>query len=707
MKKDHDYRYTQNRELSWLRFNQRILSEAKAASTPLMERVKFAEIFTNNLDEFFMVRVGSLSDLKLMTQEHIDNKTGATPQQQLDDIFEACIPLYRQRDKIYSTLEGSMRTCNIVRFNPDELEGKAKKQVDKWFNNSVLPLLSPQVIDMHHPFPHLPNKSLNVFLTIETEAGRVFGIIPLPQNMPRLFRIDEPGIHYVLLEDVLLAYAERVFRNITISHRSIISITRNADNAPEDENYEVDDDYRQLMKKVIKKRTRLAPVRLEIQGEQDQLLEDFLCEELELTHEQVFYSKTPLKLNYIYSLIDMLTPESRAALCNPEYTPRRPISLHQGEKIIPQILKRDVILFYPYDSMEPFLQLIKEAAGDPNVRSIRITIYRLAAKAKLVEYLCAAAEAGKEVTVIMELRARFDEQANIRWAERMEDAGCTVLYGQMGIKVHSKLCQITRMEKGKLQYITQVGTGNYNEKTAKIYTDLSLMTADPVIGADATALFQNVAMGNMQGKYDKLIASPFMLRDKVIELIDEQIALGSEGYIFLKLNSITDRQIMDKLAEASCAGVQIDMNIRGICCILPGIPGLTENIRVFSVVGQYLEHARIYCFGRDRETAKLYIASADFMTRNTEKRVEVGCPVQSEQTRKRVFAIIDEFMADNGMARTMDADGSYRRIKTSEMERKCQLRFMQDAIDEAPPVEVKRPSLKKKILKWLIAKLED
>ncbi len=702
MRQDYDYRYTQNRELSWLRFNQRILSEAKDNSAPLMERVKFVEIFTNNLDEFFMVRVGSLTDLSLMTQEHYDNKTGMTAKEQLSAIFEACQPLYRQRDKIYSSLEAQMRTCNICRLSINELEGKSRKQVDKWFKNNVLPLLSPQVIDMHHPFPHLPSKSLNVFLTIEDEGKAMFGMIPVPQDVPRIFVLEEPGIHYVLLEDVLLAYAEQVFRNVRILASSIISITRNADNAPEDENFDVDDDYRQLMKKVIKKRTRLAPVRLEIQGENNSALERFLCEELKLTSEQVFYSKSPLKLNYIYSLMDALAPESAAALCNPEYTPRWPVCLRQGEKIIPQILRRDALLFYPYDSMEPFLQLIKEAATDPLVHSIRITIYRLAAKAKLVEYLCAAAEAGKDVTVIMELRARFDEQNNIRWAERMEEAGCTILYGQMGIKVHSKICQITRMEKGKLQYITQVGTGNYNEKTAKIYTDLSLMTADPVVGADAAALFQNIATGDMMGHYDKLLASPFQLRDSVIELIDEEIAKGSEGYIFLKLNSLTDRKIMDKLAEASSAGVKIDMNIRGICCLLPGIEGLTENINVFSVVGQYLEHSRIYCFGKDRATAKLYIASADFMTRNTEKRVEIGCPVESEHTRRKIFVIIDEMMADTGMARTMDEKGVYHKIKVDGLERKSQIRFMQDAIDEALPVEITRTPFKQRLLEWLI-----
>ncbi len=707
MKPEYDYRYTQNRELSWLRFNQRILSEAKDNTTPLMERVKFVEIFTNNLDEFFMVRVGSLTDLSLMTQEHYDNKTGMSAAEQLDAIFEACQPLYRQRDKIFAGLESQMRTCSICRLSPNNLEGKARKQVDKWFKNSVLPLLSPQVIDMHHPFPHLPSKSLNVFLTIEDEGKIMFGMIPVPQEMPRWFRIDAPGVHYVLLEDVLLTYAEQIFRNVNITQRSIISITRNADNAPEDENYDVDDDYRLLMKKVIKKRTRLAPVRLEIQGDANPALQRFLCEELNLTAAQVFYSKTPLKLNYVYGLMDVLSPESAAVLCNPEYTPRWPICLHQGEKIIPQVLKRDAMLFYPYDSMEPFLQLIREAASDPQVRSIRITIYRLAAKAKLVEYLCAAAEDGKDVTVIMELRARFDEQNNIRYAERMEEAGCTVLYGQMGIKVHSKLCQIARMDKGGLQYITQIGTGNYNEKTAKIYTDLSLITADPVIGADAAAVFQNIAMGNMSGVYEKLLASPYQLRDRVIELIEGEIAKGSEGYIFLKLNSLTDRRIMDKLAEASQAGVKIDMNIRGICCLLPGIAGLTENIKVFSVVGQYLEHSRIYCFGKDRETAKLYIASADFMTRNTEKRVEIAAPVESEQTRRKVFVIIDEMMADNAMARTMDEKGAYHRIKTDDFERKCQIRFMQDAIDEAPPVEVKRPSIKQKLLKWMIAQLQE
>ncbi len=702
MNTEVDTRYTQNRELSWLRFNQRVLEEARDAAVPLMERMKFVEIFTNNLDEFFMVRVGSLTDMTLLKQTHVDNKSGDTPAQQLEAIFRACPPLYHQRDKVFSQLENQLRTCNICRMDVNALEGKARKQVEHWFREDILPLLSPQVIDMHHPFPHLPSKSLNIALALKVDGHTSFGIIPVPQDLPSFLRLEGTGIRFVLLEDVLLAYADQVFQAVEVTQKAVISVTRNADIAPEDEAYDVDEDYRQLMKKVVKKRTRLAPVRLEIQGSASPVLEDFLCQKLNLSSVQVFYSKAPLKLDYVYSVIDLLPPESAAALCEPPYTPRWPVSLRQNERLIPQILRRDVLLFYPYDSMEPFLQLVREAAGDPCVRSIKITIYRLDSKTKLVEYLCAAAEDGKDVTVVMELRARFDEQNNIQWAERMEEAGCTVLYGSEGIKVHSKICQITRKERGQLQYITQVGTGNYNEKTAKLYTDLSLITADPVIGADGAVLFQNIATVNLKGHYQKLLVSPFQLRDRVMALIDGEIAKGSEGYIFLKLNSLTDRKLIDKLAAASQAGVKIVMNIRGICCLRPGVPGLTENITVFSIVGRYLEHSRIYCFGWDRSTAALYISSADFMTRNTERRVEIACPVEDETTRRKLFAIMDELMADNEKARVMDSAGEYHHVKTSQPPRRCQLRFMQNPLDVPPPEEPRRQRRRQRLLHWFV-----
>ncbi|MCD8191401.1 MAG: polyphosphate kinase 1 [Oscillospiraceae bacterium] len=682
MSKEIDTRYTQDRELSWLRFNERVLDEAKDESVPLIERLKFAAIFTSNLDEFFMIRVGSLHDMTLIKETHIDNKTGQTPQQQLQAIFKAVGPLYKQRDRVMDELTARCRACNICAIPVSELDDKEEKQVSRWFENEVRPILSPQVVDIYHPFPHLPSKGLSIALKLSRDGREEFGILPVPSSLPPLLRLDERGVHYVLTEDVLLSCAERVFDRFTVTERAVISVTRNADIAPEDEAYDVAEDFRQHMRKVMKKRARLAPVRLEIQGEAGEAMTIFLCRQLNLTREQVFFTRAPIKLDYVFSLASLLPKESVNALCYPPYTPVFSPLLRRNEKIMPQVLHRDVLLSYPYESMEPFISLIAEAAADSSVLSIKITIYRLSDRARLAELLCAAAESGKQVTVLMELRARFDEQNNIGWAERMEEAGCTVLHGSEGIKVHSKICLITRRERGRVRYITQIGTGNYNEKTAKQYTDLCLITADQEIGEDAAELFRNLATANFRGSYRRLLVSPFALRDRVIELIDGEKAKGREGYIFLKLNSLTDRTLIDKLAEASQAGVEITMNIRGICCLLPGVKGLTDHVRVFSIVGRYLEHSRIYCFGKGEE-AQLYISSADFMTRNTERRVEAACPVLSPPLRRRIQHMIEEMCLDNVKSRVMLPDGSYRCPSRAGEMRCCQEIFQTEALTAA------------------------
>ncbi len=695
-----DTRYTQDRELSWLRFNERVLQEAQDEGVPLIERLKFAAIFSSNLDEFFMVRVGSLHDMTLIKEEHIDNKTGKTPQQQLDDIFKAVIPLYKQRDKVLRELEGRCRACNICRMSYDELDDKAKKQADSWFEDEVWPILSPQIVDTHHPFPHLPNKGLSIALILQRDSRQLLGILPVPDSLPPFLRLEERGVHYILTEDVLLNNADQIFDQFKIVDRAVICVTRNADISPEDEAYDVDMDFRQHMQKIVKKRKHLMPVRLEVQNGKKEELVDILCKRLNLAREQVFHVRMPIHLDYLYKIEKMLPKESAAALCYPAYTPRFSPALVKDEKIMPQVEKQDVLLFYPYDSMEPFLRMVSEAAFDPSVISIKITIYRLAARARLTEYLCAAAENGKHVTVVMELRARFDEQNNIQWAERMEEAGCTLLYGIEGIKVHSKVCLITKREHGKVKYITQIGTGNYNEKTAEQYTDLCLITANQSIGEDASLLFQNIATGNLNGKYDYLLVSPFALRERVMELIDDEIKKGNEGCVFLKLNSLTDRKIIDKLAEASQAGVKIVMNIRGICCMLPGIEGLTENIEVFSIVGRYLEHPRIYCFGKG-ENAKLYISSADFMTRNTERRIEVACPVLDEQCRERLFYIIDELQKDNVKARLMKSDGTYTSKKDGGLPHSCQEVFQQEQFPTPQKQDGQTNGLFRRFVSWL------
>ncbi len=665
-----DTRYTQERELSWLRFNERVLAEARDETVPLFERLKFAAIFTSNLDEFFMIRVGSISDMTLSKEHHVDSKSGLTPNQQLQAICKAVPALYKQRDKIVSQLEKRLRACNICALTVDELDGKERKQAERWFRDYAAPVLSPMVVDSHHPFPHLPSKNLTVVLTLRQGGERRFGLVPIPRALPAFCQLEERGLRYLLTEQIVLSFADSLFENCQVEEKHVISVTRNADISPEDEDYDVGEDFRAHMLKVLKKRARLAPVRLEVQGSPSDELLDYLCPRLGLGREFVFTSKAPLAMGYVYALEGRLPPESAAALCYPPHTPRWPASLYQNERMIPQILRRDALLFYPYHSMEPFLHLIKEAANDPAVLSIKITIYRLASTAKLVEYLAAAAENGKDVTVLMELRARFDEQANIAWAQRLEEAGCTILYGFERYKVHSKLCLITRREKGRIQYITQIGTGNYNEKTARLYTDFCLLTASPAIGADAAAFFQNMSTSNLTGEYRQLLAAPHSLKPRLLELMDEEIEKARRGErcgIFIKVNSVTDRELIDKLAQASQAGVPVTLNVRGICCLRPGVPGLTDRIRVFSVVGRFLEHPRIYAFGAGPD-ASLYIGSADLMTRNTERRVEVACPVTDPAVRRQIKHYVELYCSDNVKARNLGVDGAYAPVPRAEGE---------------------------------------
>ncbi|MBM6724427.1 polyphosphate kinase 1 [Pseudoflavonifractor phocaeensis] len=668
MSKEVDTRYTQERELSWLRFNERVLEEAKDERVPLFERLKFAAIFTSNLDEFFMIRVGSITDMTLSKQTHVDSKSGLTPSQQLQAIFKTVPGLYKQRDKILSQLEKRLRTCNICNLAPSELDGKERKLVERWFRDYVQPVLSPMVVDSHHPFPHLPSNSLAIALSLRMGTERCFGLVPIPRNLPPYIQLEERGLRYLLTEQVVLAYADTLFENYQVEEKCVVSVTRNADISPEDEDYDVGEDFRAHMQKVLKKRARLAPVRLEIQGGASPELQQYLCQRLNLTDVQVFHAKGPLNMGYVYSLENKLPQESAAALCYPPYTPQWPAGLAKGEKLIPQVLRRDALLFYPYQSMEPFLQLVREAANDPAVLSIKITIYRLASTAKLVEYLAAAAENGKDVTVLMELRARFDEQNNIAWAQRLEEAGCTILYGFEGYKVHSKICLITRREKGRIQYITQIGTGNYNEKTAKLYTDFCLMTASPAIGADGAVFFQNMATSNLNGEYHQLLVAPHGLKNRLLDLMDGEIEKARQGKparIFVKVNSVTDRELIDKLSQASQAGVPVTMNVRGICCLRPGVPGLTDHIKVFSIVGRYLEHPRIYAFGVGEET-RIYIGSADLMTRNTERRVEIACPVLDPAVRRQIRHYVELYCSDNEKARVLQPDGSYTRVERPE-----------------------------------------
>ena len=686
-----DTRYTQERELSWLQFNQRVLEEAEDEQVPLFERLKFASIFTSNLDEFFMIRVGSIYDMTLSRQSHVDCRSGLTPAQQLESILQAVPALYKRRDKIVARLCSRLRSCNVCDLLPQELESGERKQVERWFRSYVSPVLSPLVVNGHHPFPNLPTKQLCVILSLRRDKERCFGLVPIPKSLPLFYLLEEQGLRFLRTEQVILEYCGTLFPSYQVDEKYVMAVTRNADISPDDEDYDVGEDFRAHMQKVIKKRARLAHVRLELQGTPSENLIQYLCQRLGLARGQVFTCKSPLAMGYVFALENHLPPESASALCYPPYTPQWPGGLRKDEKILPQILKKDALLFYPFQSMDPFLRLIKEASSDPAVLSIKITIYRLASTAKLAEYLAAAAENGKDVTVLMELRARFDEQNNIAWAERLEEAGCTLLYGFEHYKVHSKICLITRRDRGRIQYITQIGTGNYNEKTAKLYSDFCLMTADPGIGQDAAAFFQDMSISNLKGPYQHLLAAPYTLKSRLLSLIQNEIdkcQAGKPSRIFLKVNSVTDRDLIDKLAQASQAGVPVTMNVRGICCLRPGIPGLTDNIRVFSLVGRYLEHARIYVFGVGQDT-QLYLASADIMTRNTQRRVEIACPVRDPDIRARILHYVDVYCSDSRKARQLLPDGSYQPVPPGPQGTvDAQAVFMAEALAEAdhPPV---------------------
>ena len=654
--------YTQNRELSWLRFNERVLEEAREKNVPAFEKLKFISIFTSNLDEFFMIRVGSLYDQTFLPKPQIDNKTGMDAAEQLSEIFRAVAPLYKKRDKIYREVAGLLCEKGIAHPQMESLTAEERSFAEKYFIADVLPVLSPQIINAHHPFPHLVNKALYIVLQMKISDKTAYGIIPMPAMQDRLIFLPGSGMRYVLLEELIYQYAERVFDNCEINAKSIICVTRNAD-INVDSLPDEDEDFRHHMKKVLRKRSRLAPVRLEHCGPIHDKLEKFLRGKLELKKEQVFQSSAPLEMSYVFPLLDKVPDRIRQAVTYVPFEPQVPPWFKTGDSMIDKVMQEDLILSYPYEQMTPFLQLIKEAALDPRVLSIKITIYRLASKAALVDYLRLAAENGKEVTVLMELRARFDEANNINWSESLEEAGCTVLYGLEDYKVHSKVCQITLMEKKKIKRITQVGTGNYNEKTAKLYTDLSLMTADEEIGNDAAVYFKNMSIANINGHYDRLFVAPNSMKDKILALIQGEIEKAQRGEpaeILVKINSLTDRKTIDALKDASQAGVRVRMIIRGICCLLPDVEGYTENIQITSIVGRFLEHSRVYCFGAGEERS-MYISSADFMTRNLNRRVEVACPVNSPQIKKEILEILELMLSDNVKARNLRYDGLYEK----------------------------------------------
>ena len=683
--------YTQNRELSWLQFNARVLAEAEDENVPLLERFKFLAIFTSNLDEFFMIRVGSLCDMAAVDKEHTDSKSGLTAKEQLHLIYKAVEPLYARRDAAFSDVDSKLSAIGLRRLTMDSLAPDEQKYIKRYFKDIIAPVLSPQIVDSHHPFPHLEGKVLHIAALLSHKKTERLGLLPVPASLPPVVFLPETPSRYILTEDILLAYADHVFEMYDVLEKTVLCVTRNADIQVDDETFGVEGgDFRKKMEKLLRQRRRMAVVRVEINRPISDHFKEHFRSRFEVNDAQIFLSRTaPLKLGYAFSLGEHLPEKKRAFLSDAPFTPQQPAMLSAGQSLLKA-------------AMEPFLQMIREAANDPAVLAIRITIYRLASKAKLVEYLCAAAENGKDVTALIELRARFDEQNNIDWSERMEEAGCKIIYGFEDYKVHSKICLITRRERGAVRHITQVGTGNYNEKTAKQYTDVSLITADERIGQDAGAFFNNMALGNLSGRYSRLFVAPTSLKNNILALMDEQIAKGKDGYILLKFNSLTDIDVIAKLREASCAGVTVEMIVRGICCLLPGVPGHTENITVTSIVGRFLEHSRIYVFGRGDEE-KMYISSADLMTRNTERRVEIACPIDDPAVRTRLHDILYAMQHDTVKARVLQPDGTYCKKPAVQDPICAQDLLMQQAIENARKQAAQpapHPGFLEKIRKW-------
>ncbi len=670
--------YMQNRELSWLAFNERVLDQGADETVPLLERLNFISIFWSNLQEFFMVRVGSLTDLSLIKKHIIDSKSSMTPAEQLFAIHERCRELYPIQERTFNEVCRQLASKDIHHLQPDDLNEKQRAFLMRHIENNVMPFLSPQIINTRHPFPHLENGALYVVVRLDEKASSrkkvlktkeilseeasnvgthdaMLGLIPMPRQCERVISLPGEGFSFILLEHAIQMVASEVFSMYAIKHTNIICVTRNADLDATESTDASDEDYREYMKRILKKRARLAPVRLESEKPLSSVLEKLLLKKLALKPHQTYVTSVPLNMSYTWGLAGRIPKDNRSKLTNSAFTPQWPSCLDRNRSILEQVTEKEVLLSYPYECMDAFVQLLREAAVDPSVVSIKITLYRLASQSHLAEALIAAAENGKEVTALFELRARFDESNNIEWSQRFEEAGCNVIYGFHNFKVHSKICCITRQADNKVQHITQLGTGNYNEKTAKLYTDLSFITTDVKIGQDATEFFRNMALENTSDNYSTLWVAPLQIKPKILANIDEQIALAQAGKpcgVFFKTNSITDKDVIEKIVEASQAGVSITLFVRGISCIIPGLENYTDNVRVVSVVGRLLEHSRIYGFG-PRDNSQIYLSSADLMTRNMDKRIEIAWPLLDQAIRNQVLEYLDVCLADTAKLREL------------------------------------------------------
>lgn len=673
-KPPRDFSYTQNRELSWLRFDNRVLDEAFDETVPLFERLKFVSIFESNLDEFLMVRVGGLSDLAELKKQPVDNKSNMTASEQVDAVMAEMPGLLTRWESIFKSIEGKLDALGVHRARADSLTPEERTFVTRYFQAYVSPVISPLVIDPRHPFPNLRNGALYLACGLDgvTDEESLLGLIEIPASMNRVVEIPSPAgtYSYILLEDVILACLDSCFGSYKPLDRALIRVTRNADIDPDGEGVEEEEDYRQHMKRILKKRLRLQPVVLAVSGSLEKATLKTIRKALELSRRSVFTCDIPLDLGYVFGIEGKIPEHLRNELLFTPFKPQPNPTIDMSRSIRGQVLQGDKLLFYPYEAMNPFLDLVHEAAYDPECISLRITLYRVAKQSRLCESLIDAAENGKEVTVLMELRARFDEQNNIEWAERLEEAGCTVIYGSEGFKCHSKICQLTYREGMALTRLTLLGTGNFNEKTAKLYSDFMLMTAHPGIGEDANLFFRNLSLGNLRGDYRFLGVAPVGLKPLIMRGLDREIQralAGEPARVFFKLNSLTDREVIDKIAEASCAGVRVDMIIRGISCLKPNIAGKTENVHVRSIVGRFLEHARVYAFGVDSDM--IYLSSADMMTRNTEHRVEIAFPVLDPTCRALVHEYMGVQLRDNVKARSLTSDGTWVPVERKEGEK--------------------------------------
>ena len=686
-----------NRELSWLKFNERVLEEAESEKTPFCERLSFASIYQSNLDEFFMVRVGSLIDRHIISPKARDGKTQMTASEQLHAILPTVRRLNARKDAVYRNLMERLEANGVRLVDFRKIGRQESERLERYFDAQIKPLISPIIVGGRQPFPFLHNKEIYAVVVLESARGKKrLGIIPCSAGVfPRLIEVSSSSNTFMLAEELILHFLPKVFPGYVVKAKSLLRVTRNAD-IDADALYDDELDYREFMVEVIKRRKRLAPVRLELSRELSSDIVQTLCKYMDVGREYVFKNNTPLDLSFLFQIQDSL--RTRSDMFYPRRVPQKSPMFDSSRPLLAQIAEGDKLLSYPYESIKPFLDMLSEAANDKKVVSIKMTLYRVARQSKVIEALIEAAENGKDVLVLVELKARFDEENNIEWPRQLEAAGCKVIYGLEGYKVHSKLCLITRREGNLTRYYTQIGTGNYNEKTARLYTDLSLMTANQDIGREAAQVFDALAKGETVTQTEHLLVAPNCLQSKIIDMIDGEIdraRRGEDAYIGVKLNSMSDKAIILKLIEASCAGVKIDLVIRGICCLIAGVPGATENIRVTSIVGRFLEHARIYIFGT-RARAKVYIASADFMTRNTLRRVEVATPVYDDALRLQLFDMLRTQTRDNTQARRMMGDGTYKRVMAmvEETELNSQEFFYQQAYDAAAKASSADPETK-------------